>query len=258
MIGMRSAAAAEWIKLRSVRSSYLTAGSAVGLSVVFGALSARSAVHAWPTMTFADRASFDPFLTTLDGATWAEFILPVLGLLTMTSEYGTGMIRTSFLAVPRRLNLLAAKVAVVCALSLLLGELVIVTSLIVGAHILQSGHITMSVLSSDAVRAIAGGGAYVLVLSLVAIGLGALLRHTGAAVTAMFALLFLAYGFARALESWSHVPDRWLLVNIGESLTRLRPVRDPKVPTFAGALAELAVYAAVSVALACWRFSRDA
>ena len=53
------------------------------------------------------------------------------------------------------------------------------------------------------------------------------------------------------------MPDRWLLVNIGESLIRLRAIPDPKVPSLAGAWAELAVYAVVAVALATWRFGQD-
>jgi ABC-2 type transport system permease protein len=97
----------------------------------------------------------------------------------------------------------------------------------------------------------------VTVLTVVGVALGALARHTALAVGAWFALLYLAYGFARALESWSHVPDRWLLVNIGDSLTRLRPAHDPKVPSLSGAFVELAAYAAASLILAGWRLRRD-
>jgi ABC-2 type transport system permease protein len=248
----------EWTKLRSLRSTYVSLAVGLLLSITLGGLAAQSAVHAWPTMAPADRSAFDAVQTSLDGATWAEFAFGVLGVLAVSSEYATGMIRTSLMAVPQRRLLLAAKVAVVGALALVLGELMVFGAFFVGQAILAGKGLQVGLSDPGVLRALLAAGGYLLVLTLVGIGLGALIRHTAGAVAGLFCVVYLAYGLGRALQSWSYVPDRWFLVNIGDSLTRLQPVPDVKVPSLGGAVAELGVYAFAALALAAWRFSQDA
>ncbi|BEP11953.1 ABC transporter permease [Acidothermaceae bacterium B102] len=253
----RGVVLAEWTKLRSLRSTWLTVAVAVLLSAVLGALAAESAVHAWPTMAPPDRAAFDAVQTSLDGGIWAELAFGVLGVLSVSAEYRTGLIRTTFVAVPQRGMVLAAKVVVVCGGALVVGEALSFSTFLLGQAILSQQHLAVGVTSPHVLRSLVAAGAYLTVLTAVGMALGALLRHTAAAIGAWFALLYLAYGFARALQAWSHVPDRWLLVNIGDSLTRLRPAHDTWVPSLAGAAAELAVYAAAALVLAGWRFRQD-
>src|SRR3954453_11431921 len=114
---------AEWTKLRSLRSTCAVALVGFGLSVVFGVVASHAAVHAWPTQPLTVRAEFDAAQTSLDGAVWAEFGFAVLGVLAVTSEYATGTIRLTFLAVPGRGRVLASKLVVLAGSALLLGEL---------------------------------------------------------------------------------------------------------------------------------------
>ena len=247
----------EWTKLRSVRSTYVTLGVGVLLSILFGALAAKSAAHEWPTMSPAERAGFDPLIVSLDGAAWAELAFGVLGVLAVSSEYGTGAIRTTLMAVPQRRVVLAAKMAVMGGLAFVMGELVAFGSFLVGQCLLSEAGIGVSLLAPHVLQSLWAAGVYLLVLTLVGMSLGSLIRHTAGAVAALFTLLYLAYGLARGLQAWSHVPDRWLLVNIGDSLARLSPTHEAKVPSSGGAWAELVVYAVVAVSLAMWRFSQD-
>ncbi len=257
MTGFRGVLASEWTKVRSVRSTPVSIGVGVLLSILFGALAAKSAAHAWPTMSPAERAGFDPVLVSLDGAVWAELAFGVLGVLAVSAEYGTGAISTTLMAVPQRRAVLAAKVAVMAGLAFALGEVVAFGSFFVGQGFLSEAGIGVSVLAPHVIRSLVAAGAYLVVLTLVGLSLGALIRHTAGALAALFGVLYLAYGLARALQGWSHVPDRWLLVNIGDSLARLSPTGEAKVPSLSGAWAELAAYAVVGLSLAMWRFNRD-
>ena len=208
-------------------------------------------------MSPADRAAFDPFQTAFDGAVWAEFAFGALGVLTVSGEYACGSIRTTFAAVPRRLEVLVAKVVVVGGFALLLGEALAVGSFLLGQRVLAARHLDASLGDPGVARAVLAGGAYLLVITLVGMGLGATLRHGAAGVTALFALVYLAYGAARALQSWSYLPDRWLLVNAGTTVTGLHPPVGPENPSLPAAAVELVVYAVVALAAAALRLRAD-
>jgi ABC-2 type transport system permease protein len=248
---------AEWVKLRSLRSTWVTVLLAVATTLSLAVLTPRSVVREWPAMSASDRAAFDPFQTAFDGAVWAEFAFGALGVLAMTGEYATGSIRTTFTAVPRRLAVLVAKVVVVGGVVLLLGEALALTSFLVGQRVLAERHLDAALSDPGVLRAILAGGAYLLVITLVGMGLGAVLRHGAAGVTALFALVYLAYGVARAMQSWSYLPDRWLLVNAGTSVTALHRPVGPESPSVTAAAFELAAYAAVALAAAALRLRAD-
>jgi hypothetical protein len=98
------------------------------------------------------------------------------------------------------------------------------------------------------------------VVTLVGFGLGALLRHTAAALTVMFALVFLAWPAARAVESVSYLPDRWLLVNAAGALVSIHPPSGPDIPrtpSVGMACLELATYVVVLLGAGAWRATRD-
>ena len=98
----RDLLAAEWIKLRSVRSTYLTLLFAAVAAVGVGYLVIRSQATHWATMTAQDRAYFDPVGEGFTGLGLAQLAFGVIGVLAISSEYTTGLIRTTFAAVPRR------------------------------------------------------------------------------------------------------------------------------------------------------------
>ena len=98
------------------------------------------------------------------------------------------------------------------------------------------------------------------VVTLVGFGLGAVIRHTAGALTVMFALVFLAWPVARAVESFSYLPDRWLLVNAADALVSTHPPTGPnalRTPSLAMACLELGTYVVVLLAAGAWRANRD-
>ena len=122
----RDVLASEWIKLRSVRSTYLTLLFAAAAAVGIGYLVAHAKATHWATMPAAARAAFDPVSDSFTGLGLAQLAFGALGVLVISSEYTTGLIRTTVAAVPRRRAVLAAKAAAVGAVTLLAGELIAV------------------------------------------------------------------------------------------------------------------------------------
>ena len=107
----------EWIKLRTVRSSwFVLAATVLGIAGLGLLVSYVNNAH-WSTMSASARADFNPINQSLIGVNLAELTVGVLGVLVVTGEYATGMIRATFAAVPRRLPVLAAKAGVLAAVT---------------------------------------------------------------------------------------------------------------------------------------------
>jgi hypothetical protein len=102
----------EWTKFRSLRSTVWTLLTAVVLSTGIGALFSAVSASQYHTFSAADKASFSPISTSLNGTLFSQLAIGVLGVLMISGEYGTGMIRSSLTAVPRRLPVLWAKLGV--------------------------------------------------------------------------------------------------------------------------------------------------
>ena len=179
---------AEFAKLRTVRSTYWTLLVAFAADVGFAALAA--AVIA-PKLSAHDRAQVDVVQLARAGIHLSQIAYGVLGALIMTGEYGSGMIRTTLAAVPRRRALLAAKALVFTAVALstsvistLLGYLVFLAAL--PANVLSG----TSLSSPGVARAVLGGGLYLTALGLIGFGLGVALRSSAGAIATLFGLLF--------------------------------------------------------------------
>jgi ABC-2 type transport system permease protein len=119
----RHAAHMEWIKLRSLRSTIwtlvITTAGTIGIGVLI--LASYTPAH-FASMTAAQKAAFDPTNMGFIGTIAGMLALGVLGVLTMTSEYSTGMIRATLTAIPNRPLLLAAKTVVFGAVALAAGQ----------------------------------------------------------------------------------------------------------------------------------------
>ncbi len=250
----------EWIKLISVRSTYLSMLVAIGLALLIGVLDTSSAASNWATMTAADRAAFDPVGTSFDGLQFGVLAFGVLGVLAISSEYGTGMIRTSLTAVPRRGMLYATKAAVLGALTLALGEAFSFVTFFLGQAMLSSKHLQVSLGDPGVFRAVFAAGLFLFVVTMVGFGLGALIRHSAGALAALFGLLFIAYAFARAIEKWSYLPDRLLLTNASDVLGQVHVHADHplRIPSLGFAYFDLALYLVVFVGAGAARAMRDA
>lgn len=252
---------AEWIKLRSVRSTYVITGVAVLLGLGIGLLDVFSVTHNWATMPAADRAAFDPVGDSFSGFDFGELAFGALGVLAVSTEYGTGLIRTTFAAVPRRRTVFAAKTLVLGGFALVVCEACAFAAFFAGQAVLTGEHLEVSLGDHNVLRAVTCAGLYMVVVTMVGFGLGAIIRHTAGAMAAMVGLVFLSWPVARAVEGFSYLPDRWLLVNAADSLVTTHPAVGPqavRVPSPGAAALELVVYLVVFLGLGAWRMSRDA
>ena len=250
---------AEWIKLRSLRSTYLTMLCAIVLGTGLGFLDTTSVAHHWATMNAQDRAAFDPVGDSFTGLVFAQLAFGVLGVLTISTEHGTGMIRTTLAATPRRGTLFTAKALVVGAVALVLGEVFAFGTFLLGQAMLAAGHLDVSLTDPGVLRAVASAGLYLWVVAMVGYGVGALVRHTAGAIAVMFGIIFLAWPAARALESWSYLPDKLVLSNASDVLGQVHALAaKPRLPSLGLAYLDLLLYLALALGLGAWRTSRDA
>ena len=181
----------EWTKLRSLRStrwSLLAAAvMAIGLPVL---VSAVIGSH-WSTMSARDRAGQNPVDIALAGVGIAQLAIAVLGVLVITGEYSTGMIRASLTAVPKRLPVLWAKAGVYAAVTLALMLPAVLIAFFASQAILGRHDILQTSLGDPGVaRAVFGGAVYLMLVGVLALAIGAILRNTAGSISAFAALFF--------------------------------------------------------------------
>ncbi|MFD8827035.1 ABC transporter permease subunit [Streptomyces sp. NPDC059605] len=176
------ALASEWTKIRSVRSTIWTLGVMVVLLVGIGLLTA-VAVNA----ADADMGSMPVLSLGFYGVLLGSLCVITLGVLTIASEYGTGMIRTTLTACPSRYRVLCAKAIVFFLLTFVITT--VTTALVAAAQTAIVGGETPS--GDDWLRATVGVGLYTATLGLLSLAVGALIRHSAGAITIMIGLVLL-------------------------------------------------------------------
>jgi len=180
----------EWTKFRSIRSTVWTLLIAVVLMIGVSALFASVVANQYHTFNAADRASFSAAATSLAGFTLAQLAVGVLGVLLISGEYSTGMIRASLTAVPRRLPVLWSKLTVFAGVVFTLSMIAAVISFFVGQTLLASHHLSVGLTAPGALRSVVGAALYVTVAGLIGLALGALLRNTAASISAFVGVFF--------------------------------------------------------------------
>jgi ABC-2 type transport system permease protein len=214
--GLRTALAgtlrSEVTKIRSVRSTYWTLVLLVLASVAWSIANCAGEAARWSQLAAQDKAGFDPAQASILGlASLGQLIIVVLGALTITSEYSTGIMRTSLTVMPRRGVLYSAKAAVFAAVSLVIAVPASFICFFIGQRLLASTHVAATLSQPDVLRAVLLSALYVVMCGLFAFGLGAILRSTAGAITAAYGFLFLLPQLAKALPStWYADVVRWL------------------------------------------------
>jgi ABC-2 type transport system permease protein len=250
-LGFRHVARMEWIKLRTLHSTWwtlaVTAAGATSLAVIIG-LNTRDAAG---DLTNNALAGMVPGLL---GA-------GVLGVLVVTGEFSSGMIRATFAAAPRRPLLLAAKAAVFGAVALAVGEAAALTAFFAGGAALRHGIPAPSLGQPGVLQAVLLTGTSFCLIGLIGLGLGAIIRHTGAAIAVLVGGVYLAPQLVAAVARPA-VPYMPMLI-IGNSLSTTKPWACPAgatlcphfLPPWAG-LAVLCLYAAVALGAGGWLLIR--
>ena len=182
----------EWTKIRSVRSTVWTLIAFVIVTIGISALISLAVAGAWNGPHAASRdatITLDPTGAILGlSVALGQLAICVLGVMVMTTEYSTGVIRSSLLAVPKRIPMLAAKAVVFAILIVITAEIVSLCSFFAGAAVLHS-HLHVSLSNPGVTRAVLGTGLYLTVLGLFALGVGTLIRHTAGAISAVIGIV---------------------------------------------------------------------
>jgi ABC-2 type transport system permease protein len=252
----RDMLAAEWLKLRTVRSSYLSILAAAGVALFVAVGLARANLSGLQprggVLNLEDSVS-----ETFKGFAVAQLIMAVFGALSITAEYGSGLIRMTFTARPQRAAVLAAKAAVVGAVGLGVGEVVAVACFLSTQAVFSSKGQGASLWAPHVLPAVLGGGLYLAVVTVIGLGIGALVRHTAGAITVIVAFLYLVPEIGYALP----FPWNWDFANIFPS-TAAQQITQVSISPHSHALqagpsyALLAGYAILIPCLAGWLLRR--
>jgi ABC-2 type transport system permease protein len=247
-------ARSEWTKFRTQPSAAWSLLTAVAFIVGFGVLYSLVRVTR-PPRTPADMASFDPTAIGLAGVQLAQIAVGVLGVLLVTSEYATGMIRTSMVAVPRRLPVLWAKAAVLTLTAPLLFVPATFATFLVSQSVLSREQLGTSLNHPGVARAVLGSALYLTAVGLLGLGLGALLRNTAGATASLFGVLFglqIVVGFLPA--SVADKISRYLPTPAGVAVANVRPDPSSLGPWTGFGL--FCLYTAIVLGLAAWLLRR--
>jgi ABC-2 type transport system permease protein len=244
----------EWTKLRTLPSTWRTAAFAVVSTIGAGAVFTSSEASQWANMTSAQRATFDATSCSLFGIMIAAVLLAALGARSVTAEYASGMIRSTFTAMPARRLVLAAKAAVIAAFAF---PVALVSNLIafeIGQRIFASKHLEVSLGHPGVLGAIVFGAVAVSLLAAVGVGLGGVIRHTAGATAAIAVVIVGGVTFGQLLPAAlrGYLPGTALQAAVTVH-------RSAGILTQGTAVAVLLVYAVIALAAAAMRAAhRDA
>jgi ABC-2 type transport system permease protein len=248
----------EWTKIRTVRSTFWTLLAAAVAMIGISAIAATVIVNQWATLEPADKASFNAIEIGVAGAFFAQLAIGVLGVLVITTEYGTGMIRATFAAVPQRRMVLGAKALVLFLVTLVVGVASSLVSFFVVQAILSTHSnpaLSASITDPGALRTVLGGGVFLAVMGLLGFSLGAVLRRSAGAITALFGLVFFLPGLMQLLPaSVTDAVTKYLPSNAGSAI--YRQVKGPQVLSPGVGLLVLCAYALAALGLAAFVVQR--
>ena len=255
--GLLGALRSEWTKIRSVKSTVWTLAAAVIISVGISTLG-NWGQSSHTSDSAAELATRDLVYRSMFGIRLGQLVMVVFGALAVTSEYSTGMIRTSLAAQPRRLNVFFAKLVIVAIVAFVVGEIISFASFLIGAHFWAADGVTLNLGTHGALQAVIGGGLYLDGAALLAFGLGAAIRHTAGTITTGVFLLFVVTIIVNFMpDSWQTDVDKWLPANAGSQVWATQHTAD--VGTALGAWSGFGVYigyAAIALIVGLWVFER--
>jgi ABC-2 type transport system permease protein len=191
----------EWTKLWSLRSTrWVLLVSFIAMAAPGPIISAVQMAR-WAHLTLQDRATFDSIDAGVGGWHLAQLGIGVLGVLIISGEYSTGMIRSSLMAVPRRLPVLAAKVLVYAAVTAALMLVATCISFFVTQAIVTEHHIQHGIGDPGALRVVIGNVLFLTVLGTMCVGLGAWVRNSAGGIAAFVGLIFVLSGIVDILPT---------------------------------------------------------
>lgn len=251
----------EWIKFRSLRSSYWTlvvaSGAMIALALLWGLV-----IHSkYPGMLPMRRAEVRQGVVTdpLRGVYIGQLAVGVLGVMIITGEYSTGMIRASLAAAPRRLPVLWAKALVFSVIVWFVTTATTFVCFLLSQSLVSSLNIQASLSTPGVLRVLFGAGLYLTVVGLLGIGLGVLIRSTAGAIASLFGIMLVlpVIGHLLDLTSWGDKINPYLPSNAGGQIMAMT-TQSPDLSPWKGFALFVGYAAAAIVAAAILLKKRDA
>jgi ABC-type transport system involved in multi-copper enzyme maturation permease subunit len=240
----------EWTKLWTLRSTRWSLLAAVIAQGLLGIGIAAVQMSRWSHLSAHDRATFDSIDVGVGGYHLAQLAIGVLGVMVITGEYSTGMIRSSFMAVPKRLPVLWAKLGVFSAVTFALMLASTAVSFFVVQAIVAQHHVQHAIGDPHALRAVVGTALFLTVLGVLAIGVGALVRNTAGGIALFVFLLFVLPGITALLpHSLNQSISQYLPLNAGFAVATSTFDPGPHLAPWTG-FAVFCGYAAIAVGAA--------
>ena len=245
----------EWTKLRSVRSTYWTLLITLLLIIGIGILVCVIFNARWTHLDPHQRAEFKPLRANLAGVNFAQLAIGVLGVLAITAEYTTGMIRATLSAVPKRLPVLWAKTLVFALVAFVLTLPAILIVFFAGQSILTGHHLNIGFSHPGVPRALIGAALYLMVMGVFGLGLGAILRSTAGGISALAAIVFVLPPIIGLFPaSFANSVDPYLPSNAGGAVWTINPDSNTLAP-WAG-FGVFCAYAVASLVIAAVLMAR--
>ncbi|RFA17935.1 ABC transporter permease [Subtercola boreus] len=212
----------EWIKLRSLRSTVWAYAIIIVIQIAIGLLIASFSVNnvapagsRGPNLELADLA----IVVATAGVAFGQLVVSVLGVLVISGEYSTGQIRSSFAAVPKRLPVLWAKLAVFGVTTFVVSLVGILLAYLVTYPILAGSNITSNLFDSGVYLPLIGAAGYLALTGVLALGVGAILRSTAGGIAAALGLLLVVpVIFGLIPVDWAHSISDWLPGSAGANI----------------------------------------
>lgn len=243
-------ARSEWTKLWSLRSTRYTLIFSVLAQILIGVGIAAVQMNRWNTLSVHDRTTFDSIDVGVGGYHLAQLGIGVLGVLVISGEYSTGMIRSSFMAAPRRLPVLWAKLGVYSAVTFVLMLVSATVSFFVVQAITTQHHEQHSIGDPHALRAVIGTALFLTVLGALGLALGALIRNTAGGIAAFVGILFVLPGITALLpHATADSVNPYLPLNAAFTVAT-STFEDPHHLSVWGGFAVFCGYTAIAIAAA--------
>jgi ABC-type transport system involved in multi-copper enzyme maturation permease subunit len=225
-------AVSEWTKLRSLRSTRRSMLVAVVLGLGFPLLFATILAHRWSHLSPQERADRNPLDVALSGVHVSQLAIGVLGVLVISGEYSTGMIRSTMIAVPKRLPVLWAKAGVFAVVGFALMLPTVLIAFFGSQAILRSHDILQISFSHPGVaRTVIGGAVYLMLVGVFALGLGAIVRNTAGGIALYAAIIFVIPPLLNILPTdWYNAINPYLPSTAGDAIFSLTHGSDTLAP----------------------------
>jgi hypothetical protein len=209
--------ASEWLKIRTVQSTWWALAATFVFTVAFGALLTWGVAS---TTDLQEIGSIDALSTSLAGMLFGELALVVFGVLFITAEYSTGGIRATLVSVPSRIRVMVAKTVVTAVVALVVSTMTVFVSFFIGQALLAGEGLSVGLGDTNVLRAVVGSALYLTCVALFSLGIGLVVRSSGGGITAAIAALIILPSLSGLLPGqWGQNIGKFITTNAGRQVT---------------------------------------